>query len=97
MHPVLKHSNEMVWQKSPAAKDSIWRRWSRSASQRWKRRKMIAALEAMDDHLLSDIGITRMEIESVVDAFDERELGMVPLAPKHQITYAEQGAIQMAA
>ena len=41
---------------------------------------MIAALEAMDDRLLRDIGIYRNDIPRVVDGLDDRELRMRPLA-----------------
>ncbi|MBK8440367.1 MAG: DUF1127 domain-containing protein [Rhodobacter sp.] len=47
----------------------------------WQRRRMIRALQAMDDRLLRDIGLARGDIEAVVDSFDDRELQMVPLAP----------------
>ncbi len=41
---------------------------------------MIAALEAMDDRLLRDIGIYRGDIPRVVDDLNDRELRMSPLA-----------------
>ncbi len=41
---------------------------------------MIAALEAMDDLLLRDIGIYRNDIPRIVDGLDDRELRMRPLA-----------------
>ena len=67
-------------------------RWWHSAVQNWQRRKMIAALAALDDHILRDIGIPRGEIERVVDGFDARELQMQPVAPepeKQDTSYAE--------
>lgn len=57
------------------------RRWLRMALRQWQRRKMIASFEAMDDRLLSDIGICRSDIHRMVQGFDARELRMVPLAP----------------
>lgn len=59
----------------------ILRQWSRSVVRKWRRRKLIAALEALDDRLLRDIGIYRGDIKRRVDGFDDRELRMVPLAP----------------
>ncbi|WP_324752243.1 DUF1127 domain-containing protein [Roseovarius sp. Pro17] len=56
------------------------REWLRAATLRWRRRKMIATFEAMDDRLLWDIGIHRTDIVRMVDNFDERELRMRPLA-----------------
>lgn len=56
----------------------ILRSWLRIAMQRHKRRKMIWALEAMDDRLLRDIGIYRNDITRVVDGLDDRDLRMRP-------------------
>lgn len=56
------------------------RQWLQSAARQWERRKMIAALEAMDDRLLRDIGIYRKDIPRVVDGLDDREIRMRPLA-----------------
>ncbi|MDR7126334.1 DUF1127 domain-containing protein [Pseudotabrizicola sp. 4114] len=67
-------------------------RWWQSAVKNWQRRRMIAALAALDDRILMDIGIPRGEIERVVDGFDARELRMPPLAPepeKLDTSYAE--------
>lgn len=61
--------------------DKALRRWLQSVNRWWKRRRMIAAFEAMDDPLLQDIGIFRGDIPRVVDGFSDRELRMVPLAP----------------
>lgn len=56
------------------------RRGIAAAMRGWQRRKMIAALEAMDDRLLRDIGIYRGEIKNVVYGLDDRELRMSPVA-----------------
>jgi len=67
-------------------------RWWQSAVQNWQRRRMIAALAALDDRILMDIGIPRGEIERVVDGFDARELRMQPIAAKTEAqdtSYAE--------
>lgn len=45
-----------------------------------RRRRMIAALEGMDDRLLRDIGLYRCNIREVVESFSERELTMRPVA-----------------
>ncbi len=55
------------------------RAWQ-AAIRRWQRRRMIAALEAMDDRLLRDIGIDRPDIPRMVASFSDRELRMTPLA-----------------
>ena len=52
----------------------------RAPIKQWQRRKMIAALEALDDWVLRDIGIHREDIPRLVDEFDDRELRMTPLA-----------------
>lgn len=61
-------------------------RWWQNAFRTWQRRKMIAALSALDDRILLDIGIERANIADVVDRFDDAELRMTPLAsePKSQ-------------
>ncbi len=77
--------------------NGLFRRLFRSAARRWERRKMIAALEAMDDRLLRDIGIYRGDIRRVVDGLDDRELRMVPLAPAATSAETEYEAYQKAA
>lgn len=56
--------------------DVAMRSWLKTATRNWKRRKMIAELEAMDDHLLLDIGIPRRGIRKAINSWEERELGM---------------------
>lgn len=56
------------------------RRACGAVARNWQRRRMVRALQAMDDWLLSDIGIYRGDIERVVNGFDRRELRMTPLA-----------------
>lgn len=77
-----------ITQKAPARKaecsaqtqkrNALSRWWTR-AVRHWQRRKMIAALAALDDHILDDIGIPRGQIERVVDGFDDQELRMQPV------------------
>lgn len=66
---------------SNARISSIILRWWQNAVQNWQRRKMIAALEALDDRTLLDIGVHRGEIRRVVEGFNDAELRMAPLAP----------------
>ncbi len=85
MHHNPAHQNHVL---APTAQargvtskhDRPIRQWLRTATLRWRRRKMIATFEAMDDRLLWDIGIHRTDIVRMVDTFDERELRMRPLA-----------------
>lgn len=58
----------------------FFRRWVMAIAKRWQRRRMITALENLDDRTLADIGIYRGEIPSIVDGFDSRELRMTPVA-----------------
>ncbi len=69
----------------------ILRGWQ-NAVQNWQRRKMIAALEALDDRTLLDIGIHRGEINRVVDGFSDAGRRMAPIAPdpkSHDVSYAK--------
>lgn len=105
MHPHLVHRNYYQSSSQPyvranhkrAKAGEVLRRWLRAANRRWQRRKMIAALEAMDDWILSDIGINRGDIPRVVDGFDDRELGMVPFAPAARPVETEYETFRMAA
>lgn len=69
-------------------------RWWTTAIRNWQRRKMIAALKALDGRILLDIGIHPAEIESFVDGLDSTELRMVPIEPEpeteiHDPSYAD--------
>ncbi|SMX48782.1 DUF1127 domain-containing protein [Maliponia aquimaris] len=87
MHPYLSHRDnlsqslpyERAFRKRAKAGE-VLRRWLSAATRDWQRRKMIAALSAMDDRLLRDIGIYRNDIARVVDGFIDRELRMTPVA-----------------
>jgi len=87
MHPYMLNRNAPFLSQAHAsplpaiARPGLMRRIVRSIVHNWKRRRMIAALAAMDDHLLRDIGIYRHEIPHVVDGFTERELSMRPVSP----------------
>lgn len=65
--------------------------WLAAVIRRWKRRRMAAALEAMDDRLLRDMGIFRGDITHRVAGFSDRELGMVPLAAPGKRDNADAG------
>ena len=70
-----------------AISQGLIRRWLGKAVRNWQRRKMIAALHALDCRTLMDIGIERGAIEDVVDGFDTREVQMVPLAAAAQAVF----------
>lgn len=59
---------------------SVLRNWLTGVTQQWQRRKMIAALQRLNDRMLNDIGIHRSDIPDVVAAFSARELRMNPVA-----------------
>lgn len=92
MHPYLTHQNYLspsmpyarAHRKCAEMGGGLLRRWLRAVVRNWKRRKMIAALQALDDRLLKDIGIYRTDIPRIVAGFDDRELGMVPVAANGQ-------------
>ena len=92
MSPLLLHRSNLSHfarltpprHRPEAPQDGIIRNWIRATNRKWKRRKMIAVLESLNDRLLRDIGLTRGDIRSLVDGFDDRELGMVPFSPATQ-------------
>ncbi|MCV2892735.1 DUF1127 domain-containing protein [Lentibacter sp. XHP0401] len=79
------------------SRPSMWRRWLRATVNNWKRRKMVAALRSMEDHLLKDIGVERGDIQRIVDGFDERELGMVPLARSPRVVSVRPQVLKLTA
>lgn len=52
--------------------DGAFWRWLSAATQRWRQRKTIRALENLDDRMLADIGIYRNDIPHVAATLDER-------------------------
>lgn len=60
---------------------SLIQHWWSRAVHNWQRRKMIAALAALDDRMLLDIGLCRGQIEDFVDGLSSAELRMAPVAP----------------
>ncbi len=65
------------------------RRLFQSIVRKWRRRKLIAAFEALDDRVLRDIGVNRSGIKRLVEGFDNQELRMVPVAPAQTTTWLE--------
>ncbi|MBK0328410.1 DUF1127 domain-containing protein [Rhodobacteraceae bacterium F11138] len=62
-----------------ASADGRIRKWFRTAYRNWRRNKMIAALQSLDDATLRDIGVLRGNIHNIVDQFDDHELNMTPI------------------
>lgn len=52
---------------------SFLRHWLKRAIRNWQRRKTIAALAALDDRLLLDIGLERGTLEDFADVLAGRE------------------------
>lgn len=86
MHPYLVHRNYLA-STHPGARASCKRtkdgggirKWLRAAYRNWQRNKLIAAFQSLDDTILRDIGISRGEIHSIVDGFDDNEMSMAPI------------------
>lgn len=75
----------------------LFRQMFNGMARGWRRRKMIAALNSMDDRLLRDIGLYRVDIERLVNGFDVHELRMVPMAPTTPVPQPDYEAYQKAA
>lgn len=75
----------------------IIHRVSQSVVRKWRRRKLIATLEALDDRLLRDIGIVRGDIKHLVDGINDRKLRMVPVAPAQSTIRLEAEDLKKAA
>lgn len=92
-HPFLQQAAKA--RAAPKSGSSI-RYWIGAVVRNWQRRKMIAALHALEDRTLRDIGMERCDIEEVVEMFNERELCMVPLEPSDQAEQVDQSFRQAA-
>lgn len=83
MHPHLVHYYDYR-STNPRHRTSrlgqLLRNWYRARVRNIQRRRMVHELRAMDDKILSDIGINRGEIHSLVYGLDDRELKMAPVA-----------------
>ena len=94
MHPFLTHRNYLIKLANldtmngiaKAANDGPLRRAARAVIKSWKRRRMVASLEAMEDRLLRDIGIYRGDIKRVVYGYDAYDLSMGTVAPSNART-----------
>ncbi|EPX78255.1 DUF1127 domain-containing protein [Litoreibacter arenae] len=81
MHPILFHCELLALRPMAIAANSSStprrggpaKRWMRSAFESWQRRKTIAALRALNDHTLRDIGVHRSNIERFVDGLCGRD------------------------
>ncbi len=88
MHPFLSHRNylserrraEILPANASEISSGILRDAVDAVVRRWRRQRMIAALESLNDWTLADIGIARCDIPRLVEGFDDRELRMTPLA-----------------
>lgn len=78
--PGTRRVRDRINGKAPAR--SFLLRWWKSAVRGWQKRKMIAALVALDDRILLDIGLCRGDIDDFVDGLSSAELRMVPVAPE---------------
>ncbi|WP_418591565.1 DUF1127 domain-containing protein [Ponticoccus sp. (in: a-proteobacteria)] len=81
MHPNLfiasnPHLSAPRTDRQNPRKPGALRLWLRAAFRKFQRRKMIEALQGMDNRLLRDIGIERSEIPRLVDGLIEREPAM---------------------
>jgi uncharacterized protein YjiS (DUF1127 family) len=83
MHSHISLGNP-VFSSAPetSARGGGLRHFLSAVMRRWQRRKMIATFDAMDDHILRDIGLRREDIVRVVDSFDEmrRPVAALPVS-----------------
>lgn len=81
MHPHLSLQNPLAQSLAPqpaphlvdARNHGAIRRWMHRVMSHWHQRKLIAALEAMDDRLLADVGLCRADIRRSVADLIARE------------------------
>lgn len=76
---------------------SLLQRWLQGAIRNWRRRKTVAALVALNDRMLMDIGLERGTIIQFVGALDDRELRMTPPAAAVRPDQAEDQLLRLAA
>ena len=87
MFPFYKHQHHSRYhlpELQGQSSTGIFSTWGRSAMRNWKRRRMIAELNRLDDWILQDIGIIRDQIPRLVESFCDRELDMAPVAHPKQ-------------
>ena len=78
-------TREMLWQSENESKHSnagnILDRLVRSVARKLKRNRTMAALRALSDWELQDIGLNREDIPRVVAGLDDVDLGLSRPAP----------------
>lgn len=84
--PMPRHVTE------PVANGPLRRRL-RAAFKSWQRRKMMAALSALDDRTLRDIGIHRSEIARAVDGLSGAGGLMAAPMPRGKVAQRYGGQI----
>lgn len=92
MHPVPAYKNYLnqtnqhkaFGRNATGSGRGLIRRLLGLSIETWRRRRMIAAFEAMDTRTLRDIGIERHDIENVVDGYIAHERQLAPRAPQKQ-------------
>ncbi len=88
MHPDLTHKNHLndhntqsvASQLNDTKAINVLRRWISAAVLRWQRRRMMHALDRLDDRILTDIGLSRSDFADLVKGLDPHELRMTPVA-----------------
>lgn len=77
--PALPHSGAL---RKRVKLRATLRAWLGRILHRWTRQRTIAALHALDDRTLGDIGLTRSDIPALVKAPDLVERGAGPSTPR---------------
>lgn len=72
----------------------LLREWLSSIMRKWRRRKMIAMYETLDDHILWDIGLSRGEIKDMVNNLDAQKLREKPSAQTQPIKHAAENTLR---
>lgn len=75
MHPMTSDTNNNSHRDSPLVKPSGgFRRRMRLAYENWQRRRTILALKSVNPQWLKNAGISRHDIEGMVDEIFQREI-----------------------
>ncbi len=88
MYPDISPRNPL-WPATSGIPGNGVRRLLGAAMRNWQRRKMIATFDAMDDWVLSDIGLRREDIVRTVDSFDQMRTPALALAAPDQMRSIE--------
>ena len=84
----------------PAQSDTfagLLQRWLERAITNWQRRKTVAALAALDDRMLLDIGLERGALEDFADVLVERERWLASPPVERQSAPAAAETLRQAA